>query len=85
MIYGLNFYLALESREHSHFDVGWIQVGESNVCLLMCWLLWGLEKEKEKKKCEKDKKKKEKKWKNFEKEKQKEYQIIVLISKLCLV
>ena len=59
MIYGLNFYLALESREYSHFDVGWIQVGEISVCLPVCWLLCGLRK-REKERKEKERKKNEK-------------------------
>ena len=37
----MNFYLALESREYSHNDVGWIQVGEMNVYVLILWLVWG--------------------------------------------
>ena len=49
MFYCLSFYLALESREYSYFNVGWIQVGERNVCWSFGWLLWG---EKEKKKNE---------------------------------
>ena len=79
MIYGLNFYLALESREYSHFDVGWIQVGESNVCLLVCWLLWGLEKERKKRKRKKRKRKK-KKWKKLWKRKKIVWNNVVLIS-----
>ena len=37
----MNFYLALESREYSHNDVGWIEVGESNVCSFILCLIWG--------------------------------------------
>ena len=44
----MDFYLALESREYSHINVGWIQVGERNVYVLMLWLIWGWEKKKKK-------------------------------------
>ena len=37
----MDFYLALESREYSHINVGWIQVGERNVYILILWLVWG--------------------------------------------
>ena len=37
----MNFYLALESRKYSHINVGWIQVGENNVYVLILWLVWG--------------------------------------------
>ena len=69
----MNFYLALESREYSHINVGWIQVGDSNVWSFIVRLLWGWEEEREKKKkwkikIRKRKKKKMKKiWKKNKK------------------
>lgn len=54
----MDFYLALKSREYSHINVGWFQVGERMiVCLLLCCfeeleenkILWEKERNENKK------------------------------------
>lgn len=78
----MNSCLAVKSREHSHFNVSWIQVGERFVYVFI-WLVevWCRIKENKENKRKKRKRKKKKKYEKEGKEKEKKKNRKVLKNK----